>query len=861
MLWKLTRRSLRARPFRFILTTFAVLLGVAFVTAAFVLSDSLQRVFEQVGSSIASPLDAQVRGVDPLAEPGDTAFDAQRPPIPESVLDTVRDVPGVELAAGSVGGFVSASTAAGESITPGQAPVLGFNWGEENAELADFRVLDGREPGEGTVAVDIAAADAYDLAIGDEIDVRGPGASGTYQISGIVEFGEDNQNTGGAYFVLMDLPTAQATFNLAGRFQTIDIKAAEGVNDAELLDRLAQAVPDGVEVISGQTVGAEFSDAFNQIVSIFRNLLLGFAGVALFVAIFLLTNVFNITLGQRLRELALLRAIGARNAQVTRSVMLEGLLIGVVGSVLGAIGGIGVGALLKFLFSQAGSGLPAGPLVLSARTWLVAFAVGIGVTLLTSTLPAVRAGRVPPMAALREGASLTAGRPRRRVLVGAVLTAIGAVLLGTTLFGDPGSTASLLTGLIGGALLVFLGVAFLSPLVARPAALGIGWPLTVLGVAARLGRGNAARNPLRTSRTAFALMIGLALVSMVGVVGESIQRSFAEQIDRGITADFFMTTGNGASFSPQLAADLSELPEVSDVTTFRLGRMKVGDETKSVTAVQADGFARTVNLGVSSGSASDLTDGGLLIHADVAADRDLSVGDTVTVTFPGTTASAAGDTVDLTVQAVFDDSAGGAVGNWVISQGTFVEHYPPDLQNDAYGGFSLAPGVDLDAAAPAIAAVTDRYPDVKVEDRAEFKASQESQLDQLLFIVYALLLFSLVIAALGIAITLALSVFERTRELGLLRAVGERKGQVWVMVISESVIVSTFGALLGLALGTVFGLAIVTALPASVVTVTAFPVALFVVVLLGAAAVGVGAALVPAFRASRLKVLDAIAYE
>jgi putative ABC transport system permease protein len=850
-MWKITRRSLWARKWRFLLTVLAVTLGVSFVTASFVLSDSLRSVFGKLSDQIAAPVDVAVRGRQAFGNASD--LNAQRPPVPESLIGEVAAVPGVKQAVGSVGGNVNVTTLDGKVVKPAQAPSLGFSWEGPERSISAFELLQGTAPsGPGEVAIDKAQADSADLKVGDQIRVSAAGGQGEFTISGLVRFG--NEDSTGAYYVLFDLPTAQDIFGMPGQLQQVSAQADEGVNQQELRDRVADALPD-YDVITGQQVGEEFSDSFGQIINIFRNALLAFALVTLFVAGVLIGNVFTITLGQRVRELALLRAVGARWSQLMRSVVVEALLIGFAGSIVGVVAGLGVASLINALLSSSGGGLPTGSLVVTATTWVVALVVGVGLTLLLSVVPAWRAGRVPPIAALREGYSMSQGKIRWRIVRGVVAIVIGGLALVTGLFGSA-DTAPRLALLVIGAILIFFGVSRLTPLVARPAALGLGWPFRrFYGVSGEMARGNAARNPLRTASTATALMIGLALVSMASVVGASFKDSFTEQIDRGITADYFLSTDNNVTgFSPDVTTTIAAQPVVDTVGTFRFGQAQVDGKTKSLAATQPEALERVVNLGITSGGPQGLADNGVMVQKDPAEDLGLSVGDTVDMTFP------VGGTKTMTVVGIYTDDVAG-LGNWIISQSTFADHYPPDAQLDTVGGFTIKPGSDPAQVKATVDQLSSDFPEVKIQDRAAFKASQKEQIDQLLVVINALLAMSLFVAVLGIAITLALSVFERTRELGLLRAIGQHRRQTRRMVRLEAVIVAVFGALLGLLLGLVFGLAITASLPRSVITVTTVPFTQLIIVLVVAALAGVVAALWPAWRAGRLRILDAIAYE
>ncbi|MGE3359429.1 MAG: ABC transporter permease [Acidimicrobiia bacterium] len=843
---KLTLRSLRARWIRFGLTSLAVIAGVGAVTASFVLSDTLRKTFDTIATSATSNLDVLVRSVDALG--GDDAASASRAPIPQSLLDELAAVDGVAVAEGNVQFLASITAPDGEAITTAGAPIFGFGWVDRPDGA--FEITEGRGPtAPGEIAIDQAAADTYDIAIGDTVTVRAVGNGGEFTVVGFDSFGEG----AGSLFMLFEMSAAQELANIPGQYQAVSLTATDDVNEVELRDRVAQLLPEGYEAITGSEFSQEFSESFGQIIDIIRTVLLVFAFVILFVAGFIINVVFNTTLGQRVRELGLLRAIGARNGQITRSVLAESLGIGLLASVIGTGMGIVFAALLKLLITSQGGGFPDTPLVLSGGTWIVAFVVGMGVTTLVSLVPAWRAGRVPPVTAMRDGGSLVSDSIKARTITGAVLAAIGLIAFLYALFGSFDGTAPRLTIMGTGALLLFLGATAISPVVAKPVATALSAPfVAVYGVTGRLAQGNAARNPRRTATTASALMVGVALVAMVGVLGASFKATFSEQLSTGISADYFVQARNFVGFTPELARQLDELPETEQVTTFRQGQVRIDGDTKSVQAVQATGLDEVVNLDVLSGTSAEIPADGILVQEQAAEDLGLTVGSPVSVTFP------LGER-ELEVTGVFGTAVTNA--NWIISQDLFEEAFPPDVQLDVFGGFTLADGVDRAQGEAAVTRITDEYPDVELQDRAEFQKQQEDQIDQTTIIIYALLLIALVIAVLGIFITLMLAVYERTRELGLLRAVGQQRRQTRRMIRAESIVVSLFGAVLGVVLGLVFGVAIAAALPASVMSVITIPYGQLVIILVLAAIAGVVAGFIPAFQASKLNVLDAISYE
>ncbi|WP_423916742.1 ABC transporter permease [Candidatus Poriferisodalis sp.] len=845
---KLTLRSFFDRKIRLALTTFAVVLGVAFVSGSFVLADSLRAVFDDIAEEVGAPISVRVRGISAIE-----SNDLTRPPSPDSLADELAGVDGVASVTGIVEGFPFVSTADGELVRS-QGPTLAYNY--EADAVSAIEIVRGDAPGTGEVLFDEFAADRYDIAIGDVVNVRTLAEPEDFAVSGIASFGEEDF---GAVFVLFDTPTAQRLFGLPDSFSYINVSAAGALSPDELAERVNATLPADFEAVTGEIVSDEFSAFFDVIITVFQSALLAFAAVALVVSAFIINNTFSIVLGQRIKELGLLRCLGASGRQVRTSVLLEALLIGGVASVAGLFGGLGVAALINQIISAAGDGggLPSGGIILAPRTWIVAIVVGIGVTLLASLSPARRAASIPPIAALTDDFVLSATRTRRRVLVGLAFAVVGglAVILGVLGAGD---TTTRLLALGAGALLLFIAVALLSPQVAAPIARAVGAPIAWIGrISGTLARNNAARNPHRTSATAAALMVGLALVTMVLVVGTSFKKTVTSLLETSITADYYVAPaqqqGPGV-FSRQLAVELNELPEVDLAISFRGGpgtgaRALIGGAGRDIAGVPSAAFGSVVHAGIVDGGYDGLENDGVLVHADPATDLGLSPGDTLTAVFPDTTRT-------LTVVGVYDDAS--IVGNWAVDLSTYEEVFGSSMQDDVFVAASVAPGIDPASVRPAIETVTDRYPEVTLRDSDEFAQNAEDQLNQLLLTVNALLLFAVVIAALGVVNTLMLSVFERTREIGLLRAVGMTRRQTRRMIRWEAVIVAVFGGLMGIVLGLVLGAVSVAAMPESFVSEFGVPIGQFVVILLLCVVMGIVAAILPARRAARMDVLQAI---
>jgi putative ABC transport system permease protein len=842
---RLTLRGLLEHKIRFFLTTFAVVIGVGFVVGTLVLTDSVRVQFNQLFTDINQGIDLQVRGTSQFEQ---GAF-GTTPPVPESLLATTRALPGVESAGGSAGRPPALLIdAAGEPVKPVGGPPLAVTWdpGSPNSSLI---VEQGGPPAAADeVALDVDLAKRGKVGVGDEVTIQTAKGPGRYRVVGVFSFGAKN-SLAGATLVAFTLPEAQRLYDLEGKLSSIDVAVARGTPVDQVRDEIQATLPPGTEVVTGTQLVAESQSDIGAIVDILGYVLLGFAGITLFVSAFLISNTFNIVVGQRVRELALLRAIGSTPGQIARSVLGEALAVGLVATVLGMGLGILIALGLNAVLSQAGLGTSGTALVLAPRSFIAAAAVGLIVTLLSAIIPAWKATTVPPVAAMQDGFSFGGLSMRTRFIVGSVMVVVGGASLSWALFTTP-DTSLLLGGMIGGAVLIFLGVATLSPAVAAPLAHVVGVPFRIFKTAGRLAEQNAARNPRRTASTASALMIGLALVTTALVVGTSIKDSFRATIGGSISADWFVSTGSFYGFDPNVAQALENQPELSAVSTIRQGQVQVNGSTKAVSAVDFGTLPEFVDIKLEQGT---LQPGqrGVLVHKDPAKDLGLVPGDEVTLVFNDTGA------VTVPVVGIYADSS--VVGNWVVDRETFAANTTAQL--DAIVIAKTAPGVAPAEARAAIDQVLAPYPDLKLQDRAEFTASRVGQLDALLAVINVFLFLAILIAFFGITNTLALSVFERTRELGLLRAVGMSRRQLKRMVRLEAVIVAVFGASLGVVVGLVFGVAVTSALPKTIVSGISVPVPSLIVLVVLSGLVGVLAAIWPARRASRLDILEAIAHE
>ena len=842
---RLTRKNLLANRLRFAMTAFAVVLAVSFVVASFVLTDGLRSSFDDLSSEIVGETDFEVRPAssDEAAE----AF-VERDELSESIIDDITAIDGVAAAAALVEAqdVIQPVNADGEAVTSNGPPLLGFGWVDDPA-LSRFTLIEGQAPdGPGQFTMDLDAAATNGFEVGQTYDVITPTGAVPMTLTGLVSFGEDN-STLGATLMQFDLDTLQSLIGAEG-YHSVAVAVEPGADRSRVSADLA-TIP-GVEVVDVASLEAEIRGDFNQGIDIIGTILLGFAGISLFVSVFIIYNTFAIVLGQRIRELALLRVVGADPRQLRRSILTEAAAVGTVASAVG----LGVGLVLviglRAVLGAVGLTLPDSPLVLSTRTVVAAATVGIGATLVSAIIPARRAARVPPVVALRDGARIDAATGRRRLLIGVTTTAVGLMIGAWGLFGAS-TTASVIALLAIGAVATFVGVTLISPLAAGPVARLLGWPLRRLSrTPAHLAQENASRNPERTATTAAALMIGLALVAMVLVVGESVKAQLRSTLETSIQGEYLAGGEGEASFPPALADDLAALDVVDEVASFRYDGALLGDEVIDVVGTDLAAASAVLDLGITDGVATDPSVAHpLLISDEVAADRGFAVGDEVRLDFAGATDQA------LTVIGVYTDDI-------VADEGYILDLATWDgvgaAGTDTWYALSVIDGTPEAEAEAALATVSDTYPGVEIDTANAFVESMEATIDQALAAVNVLVALAVIIALIGIANTLALSVFERTRELGLLRAVGMSRRQLRRMVRIEAALVALFGAILGVTVGVGFGWASVAALPATVTSTLAIPAARILILVVVAGAAGVVAAWGPARRASRLDVLQAI---
>jgi len=698
--------------------------------------------------------------------------------------------------------------------------------------------------------MDQGTARKYHFSVGNQVRILLPGSPQTFTLSGIVGFGTAD-NLAGATIAAFNLPTAQQLFGEPGHLDTIDVITTPDANTTAVARGIAAVLPAGVEVVTGATVAAEQSSAINQSLGFFSTALLVFALISLFVGGFTIFNTFSITVGQRTRELALLRIVGASRRQVFRSVLFEALLLGVGASLVG----IGLGVLtasgLEALLKAFGITLPSGSLVFQSRTVFAGLLVGVGVTVVSAISPARQAVKIPPIAAISTYEVAQRESSTRRLSIGAVIGVAGIVVLAIGL----SQPAIQLVGI--GAVGIFIAVGILAPMIARPVSSVLGRPLArILGVSGRIGRKNSMRSPRRTAQTSAALMVGMALVSTIAVFGASLSKSATGTVSDAVSADYIITApatgGPDTGLSLGATQAVAAVPGVTRVTNVNSGQFEINRSLATLSSLAPSDLSSTVILKMSSGAAAkSLAAGQLLIDTNTANTSHLSVGSVVRVTFAET-----GPTT-MRIGGIFKPNA--LLGSYLTGSAFFHTHF-------AAATFPVAVllATSTGATAPTSAAVKAAlrgYPNLTVQTRTEFEKTQQASIDQLLGLVYALLALAILIALIGIVNTLMLSVFERTHEIGLLRAVGMRRRQIRAMIRSEALILSVFGALIGVVVGTGLGVALADSLKQQGITDIVIPFTNLVIFLVLAALLGLVAATWPARRAARLNVLEAIATE
>jgi putative ABC transport system permease protein len=846
-MFKVTIRGLFTHFFRLILTAIAVIVSVGFMSGTQILTATISTSFDSVFADVYKNIDAVVRSSDTV----DTGFDDVRALVSADVIPDVEQVDAVGEVEGQIQAFLAILGKDGEALSNPNAgpPTFGQNW-LTKPTLNGWVLKDGRPPTAPTeVVLDSKSAETAGYVVGDTVKIQLNTGVQEFTIVGVAGFGT-TPNYAGASAALFDTETAQKLLAEPGKFTWINVSGDDDVSQDELRDRISVVLPPNTEAITGQAFTEESQDAFRQIFNVLGTILLVFGIVALFVGAFIIYNTFSIIVAQRTRELALLRAMGASRRQVLGSVLSETLIVGVISSGFGLLFGVVLAYGYTALLPAIGAGAEDSALTYPPGAFLTSLLVGVIVTVGSGFFPAWRASRVPPVAAMRDVAIDTGGRKVPRLIIGGLLVVVGFASLLTGLFTDTENALALVGS---GAFEVILGTVVLAPLFARPLSAIIGSPLRMF--TGRLARANAMRNPRRTAATASALMIGVGLVVMFAILVNSIKASVDTAVSDAFTSDLIVDSGSfgQTGLAPSLATEIAAIPGVQAATGIRFGFAEIDGEPAIVLGGDIVALQQAVKFDVVAGSLDALNADNAAITKGMAEDMGLSVGSTIETTFGG------GTTSSVPIAAVYDIPLQ-QQGGLFMDVAAFEKNFPPQFQLDNQIYVKLDPGADVAVVKPQIdALVTAQFPTANVQDLTEFTQSQTAIFDVLLAIITVMLVIAIFIAVLGIINTLLLSVYERTREIGLLRAVGMGRRQVRATITLESVIFSLQGTAIGTVIGFVFAYAIVKAVGTDTEVTFAVPVGQLIAMVIAALIFGVVASIIPAIIGSRMNVLEAIA--
>jgi putative ABC transport system permease protein len=848
--FRLTWRNLVARKVRLVMSTLAIVLGIGFLAGVLTFSHGLGSTFDNIIEGSTS--DALVR------TEGEVSFQASGAGttklVEPSVVEELNTLPEVADAQGNVDGVGAYLLGEDGKLVGGTgAPTLVFNYyegGGTNIAGEDILILeDGAWPeAPDEINLDESSAERGGYEIGDEVTLLLPVGElrKTFELVGTSNF--NGGGTAGATLALLETSAAQEVF-LEGQdaFTTVALTGAEGVSQTELADAAKTVLPDGFTAVTGQEVIDESDEQIGQFLDVIGYFLIAFAVIAIVVGAFIIFNTFSILVSQRVRESALLRALGASRRQVTRSVLVEAFLMALLGSTLGLLLGLGLSRGLAAVFRSQGLDIAGDVLVLTPTTIITAYVVGISVTMVAAFVPARRAAKVPPVAALRDDLVVQEkALGRRRLVLGTLALLVGAALMAAGLVGAPGADAAWIGA---GSVIWVITVAVMAPVLGRPVLLACRTVFgKVFGTAGKLAGENALRNPRRTGATASALMIGLAVVSAVGVLASSLSATNDELVDQEFRSDFLVQSPSFQGFPTRVGDEMAEVEGVGTISRMQGSVALVKEDQDFVMGVD-QAFAEIYELDMVRGT-QDIRGDQAILSESKAGDLDADVGTTLPVAFPG------GQTIDLEVVGIFEDTpiTGG------VTMPISVLEEAGLRRNDSTLSINVAEGADVGEVQAALDEVVADIPIVTVQDKEGFSELIKQQVNQLLFLIYGLLALAVIIAVIGIVNTLGLSVIERTREVGLLRAVGLSRRRLRRMITLESIAIAVLGAVLGLAVGLLIGVALRESLKEDL-TVLSLPLGSLVVFLVIAVVFGVLAAIVPAVRASRMKVLDAIATE
>ncbi|MFC9282759.1 ABC transporter permease [Streptomyces collinus] len=853
---KTSLRNFLAHKGRMALSAVAVLLSVGFVTGTLVFTDTMNTTFDKLFQATSSNVTVSAKG---SSDTGETTSRTGKPPVmPASVLGEIRKAPGVRSAEGTV--FSTSVTVVdghNDKLSPTSgAPTIVGNWNHNDART--MKITSGTAPkNAGQIMLDADTAEKHHLKLGDDIGVIT--ALGTHhaRVSGIATF--TVTNPGAAIFYLETKTAQQTLVGRTGVYTNVNVTAAKGVTDARLKKNVSAALGGTYKVQTAKEVADANQKDVESFLNVMKYAMLGFAGIAFLVGIFLIINTFSMLVAQRTREIGLMRAIGSSRRQVNRSVLVEALLLGVIGSVLGVGAGVGIAVGLMKLMGSMGMHLSTDDLTVAWTTPALGLLLGVVVTVLAAYLPARRAGKVSPMAALRDaGAPADARAGIVRAVIGLVLTGAGTASLYVAGTADKATGGSAWLGL--GVVLTLIGFVVIGPLLASGLIRVLGAViLRVFGPVGRMAERNALRNPRRTGATGAALMIGLALVACLSVVGSSMVASATDQLDKTVGTDFIIQEDHGQVINPQAVKAIKATPGLERVTEYR---STVADYTtpdgrtlKDTDITAADPtYARDLRKKTVAGNLEDAyRPDSMSVHQKFAKAHGIHLGSKITVAFKD------GSTAHLTVRAITSSDEVIDQGAMYTSIATLAKYVPADKMPLDQLVFATAQDGQQAAAYKALKSALHDYPQYTVRDQTDYKKALKDQIGQLLNMIYGLLALAIIVAVLGVVNTLALSVVERTREIGLMRAIGLSRRQLRRMIRLESVVIAVFGALLGLGLGMGWGATAQKLLALEGLKVLDIPWPTIITVFVASAFVGLFAALVPAFRAGRMNVLNAIA--
>lgn len=840
-------KSLVGHKLRMLLTVFSIVIGVSFVAGTYIFTDSMSKTFDTVFNDAYASVDLTVRRQQDSGVVTAT--------VDKSLLDKLEAVDFVDIIEPEIVGSAQLFAPNGDLIGGKGPPTFGFSW--TNApELSPLRINDGDgQPPQnaGEVVIDKNTAQINGFSVGDTVKIQAETPVEEFTIVGLATFGEAN-TLAGATIAAFEFEEAQRILSLPNQYSQINITAIDGVSTAELKQKIDQILPEGLESVTSEQQITESLDEINEGLGFLTTALLAFAGIAIFVGSFIIQNTFRIIVAQRSKELALLRAIGATRRQVVSLVVYEAFIVSIVASVIGIIAGVAISYALRGISNALGFGLPEGELTLQPRTIYISLAVGVFVTVLSALMPAVKASRVSPVEGLRDSEGLTPRKSlHKRALAGFTITGVGTSALLIGLFS---SVANPIIFVGAGAAIMFIGTSIIAPLLSKPLATVLGYPIKKwYGLVGQIAQGNTKRTPRRTASTAAALMIGVSLVVLISIFASSIKATIDVVIADSLPGDITLTSKLsqsdpfGATFPASVANDVEALDEVEQVTRLKYDYVELDNETTLIIAIEPDTFNEGLNLKPNN-PYDDLTLDTVYINEDTLEEKGLSVGDDIIFNY------IASEPSTLKITGSFEDAFDAP---FLISAETHAANFTND--KDLFAIANFVDGVDPVVGKQAIDKVVAKYPIVIAQDKGELVTQARTQIDQLLGLMGALLGFAVIIAVLGITNTLTLSVAERTREIGMLRAVGMTRSQIRKMIRAEAIIIAVFGAILGVVMGIFFGWAMLKALEDLGLTAFSVPIVQIGIYLLLSALAGVIAAILPSYKASRMNILNAINYQ